>query len=118
MPPYVAAVAWLIAQAAPTNDPWVWLGAATPVVAVGAAWIRDLRQRIERLVQVVEQQGPILIEMRDVLRSSSDTLRAAAEAMSAMAETAKDQPNKAETTRLRDALAAAEARLRTRATGR
>lgn len=104
-----------------TEDPTVWftsLGAFTVAAAIGWAWLRDVSKQRDRLLQAVEQQGPILTEMRDVMRTNSETLRAAAEAMGDMAEALKRLPTEAEITRLRDALAAAEARLRTRGTGR
>lgn len=100
----------VLSQSAP-SDP---AGLVAQFGAFGAAvlflflWIMDVRKDRDRLMTIVEQQQPILVETRDVLRTASETVRAAAQAMQAMSEALQRVPTEAELTRLRVALEEAE----------
>lgn len=103
------AMIWL-AQSAPV-DPATLLtqfGAFGAAAAFLVAWLWDVRKDRNRLLTIVEQQQPILIETRDVLRTAAETVRAAGNAMQAMSEALPRLPTEAELTRLRVALEQAE----------
>ena len=104
------------AQVAPTSGSDA-TALVTQLGAFGSAalalylWQRDTGKQRDRAMAVVEQQTPILVEMRDVMRSASENLRATASAMEAMSKLFERVPSEAEITRMRDALAIVEKRL-------
>lgn len=106
---------WLLAQTAEPS-PVAWftqLGAFAVAAVIGWAWLRDISKARDRMLAAIEQQGPILAEIRDVMRTSADTLRAAGDAMAAMSEALRTRtPDQAELVRIRDLLANLESRLR------
>jgi LPXTG-motif cell wall-anchored protein len=117
--PTLAVEVWWLAQAAPqTGDPATWLtglGAFAAAAAVGYFGWRDAIKQRDRAIAIIEQHGPVLVEIRDIMRAHPETLRAATEAMEAMAEALKSRiPTEAEVTRLRDALDRAEKLVRSR----
>lgn len=104
-----SAVGWL-AQTSPTDPAGLiaQFGAFGAALAILFMWRLDTARERDRLLSIVEQQQPILVETRDVLRTASETVRAAATAMQAMSESLQRVPSEAELTRLRVALEAAE----------
>lgn len=111
--------AFALAQSSPpAPDPLAWLAALGPFAVagfVGWSWLRDKSKQCERQMQALEQQGPILVEIARVITQIEATMRASTDAMAAMSEALHNRiPSEAELTRLRDALTAAELRLRRR----
>lgn len=88
------------------------LGAFAAACVALVLWQRDTARQRDRLLDLEEKRGPLLVEVRDVMRQVLEVLRATSDATKSMAEALERVPSEAEITRLRDALAASEGRRR------
>jgi hypothetical protein len=80
------------------------LGAFAAAAGALILWQRDTAKQRDRLLELEEQRGPLLNEMKNVMQANTQTLNAVAEALRVSAQTLTKVPSDVELIRWRDTM--------------